>query len=60
MVMKPEHDVYQTQIDALQKELYELKQIMLNFISMCELNPDGPVAQEIIEKTEEALGVEKK
>lgn len=41
----------QKEIGALKSELCELKQCMSNFIAACELVPDGPMAQEIVERT---------
>ena len=45
----------QKEIDTLKSELCELKQCMSNFIAACELVPDGPMAQEIVERTQKML-----
>lgn len=45
----------QKEIDTLKSELCDLKQCMSNFIAACELVPDGPMAQEIVERTQKTL-----
>lgn len=41
----------QAEIDALKKELADMRRVMSEFIDRCDLSPDGPAAQETIERT---------
>lgn len=45
----------QKEINALKLDMKELKQTMNDFIAACELVPDGPMAQEIVERTHKML-----
>lgn len=45
----------QQEIDVLKQELQQMKRTMSDFIAACELVPDGPMAQEIVERTQKML-----
>jgi hypothetical protein len=45
----------QQEINVLKQELNQMKQTMSDFIAACELVPDGPMAQEIVERTQKML-----
>ena len=45
----------QQQVDALEQQVKELKQTMSDFMDACEFVPDGPLANEILDRVEKRL-----